>query len=206
MVGTEEPHLLTWPAAWELCGLPHGLASGMLWKDCGDISGPWSIILCSSSLWALTICVRRLGAYRLALGMMVNSLGSHLVSSSILPMRREGLRRKGLRGSGWIPQVNKWLHSCCQQQGFGFYKHGILFEVQGLLERGTGSIWQSGSTAQRSTLKSFRVLVVYKTVSCCEKQDQGCQERKSFLPTSWDGLLTRSQVWEEQGIFSTKLH
>lgn len=42
----------------------------------------------------------------MALGMVINSVEAHLVFSSILPMRRKGLRR-----SRWILQVNKWLHS-----------------------------------------------------------------------------------------------
>jgi len=41
----------------------------------------------------------------MALGMVVSSTGAHLVFCTILPMRRKGLR------SGWILQVNKWLHS-----------------------------------------------------------------------------------------------
>lgn len=32
-----------------------GLESGMLWKDCGDFFGPWTIIPCCSSMWAPTL-------------------------------------------------------------------------------------------------------------------------------------------------------
>lgn len=186
---------ICWPdqLSWEVCGLP----GAWIWDVVERLwSLFWPLDYYPLPFFHVGTNVTARGDLEhikcgcMALGMVVNTIGAHLVSSSILPMRRKGLWR-----SGRILQVNKWLHSWCQQQGLGFYEHGTLFEDQGLLERGTGSIWQSGSPPLRSRIKSFHAPGIYKTIPCCEKQDQSFQERRNFLPTSWDGLLKFGSVW-----------
>lgn len=56
----------------------------------------------------------------MALGVMFKGMVVQVVFSSVLLVRGRGLR------TGQILQVNTWLHSWYQQQGFSFYDHETL--------------------------------------------------------------------------------
>ena len=64
------------------------------------------------------------------LGVRVKGVGTQVVFSSILPVRRKGSGRSGL-----IQWVKTWLCGWCHRQGFGSYGHETLFEERGLLSK-----------------------------------------------------------------------
>ena len=89
-----------------------------------------------------------------ALGKLVKGSGAQIMFSSIpsvVGMDEEEYRR--------TKQMNLWLQDWCYRQGFGFFKHGLVYRMPDLLASDGMHLSQRGKGSWgRSELGSVRAL------------------------------------------------